>query len=230
VRIEHGVIRRGGKIVLDAGRVELPDRGTVAVIGANGAGKSSLFLALTDSLLYRRHGLRFEPAWHGTSMFCMPQAPALPPWLTAEAVARLYGQDIRMSAQRFPRFRLEEIYASRVRNMSGGQRQILMLALALSATADITILDEPLASLDLPRRHAALQAIGAARPGLTLMSSQSAADVIDCCDWYIVLRAGRYAFCGPVEELLGEEWRMDATRQARLEARLLELSGFAPVA
>jgi ABC-type multidrug transport system ATPase subunit len=58
------------------------------------------------------------------------------------------------------------------------------------------------------------------------VSSQVVADVADICDYYVVLRDGRYAFCGPVEELLGAGWQEDPTRASRLESRFLALSGF----
>jgi ABC-2 type transport system ATP-binding protein len=226
VIIEHGRIRRGARVVLQPGRLELPDRAAVAVIGANGAGKSTLFLALADVLSRRRGTLRLSAPWTAPRVAFMPQEAALPLWLTGARIAELYGVRLEQLAAAAPGLRLEELEGATAAQLSGGQRQTLALALALGARADLTLLDEPLAHLDLPRRLAAMRAIADTRSGLLLMSAQSTADVMECCDWYVVLRAGGYAFSGPVASLLGEAWRSDPARQSRLEERLLELIGF----
>jgi ABC-2 type transport system ATP-binding protein len=222
--IEHGAIRRGASVVLQPATLELPDAGTIGVIGANGAGKSTLFMALAGLL---RNGPSALATAQG-SLFYMPQTPALPSWLTAGEVARLFGQDLHELMVRCSELRLGELGGVRTGRLSGGQRQVLFLALALNSKADMLLLDEPVAHLDLPRRYAALRMLASTAGQLRFVSAQSTADVVDCCDWYIVLRAGAYVFNGPVEALLGTGWRTDATRQARLEERLLELSGFAP--
>jgi ABC-type multidrug transport system ATPase subunit len=227
VTIEHGPIRRGGQLVLEAGRLDFPEQATVAVIGANGAGKSTLFLALSDVLVGRAGSLEVTTPWTDPRVALVPQEAALPHWLTGARIAELYGFRLEELVSALPELRLDEMARLTGAQMSGGQRQALSLGLALCARADLTILDEPLAHLDLPRRHAALRAVAACSSGLALMSTQSTADVVDCCDWYVVLREGRYVFSGPVEALLGEAWRSDPERQARLESHLLELIGFA---
>jgi ABC-2 type transport system ATP-binding protein len=226
VVIEYGRIRRGRRDVLLPGRLELPARATVAVIGANGAGKSTLFLALTDILVARAGTLTVTAPWEAPCVAFMPQETALPHWLTGAAIAQLYGFRLNALAGAIPDLRLEEIAEVTAARMSGGQRQALALGLTLGARADLTILDEPLAHLDLPRRYAALRAIAARTTGLTLISTQSVADVVDGCEWYVVLRAGSIVFNGPVAGLLDGAWRTDPERQARLEHRLLELMGF----
>jgi ABC-type multidrug transport system ATPase subunit len=226
VTIEHGRIRRGRKYVLNEGSLVLPERATVGVIGANGAGKTTLFLALTGALAGRSARLRVETPWPVLRMAFMPQEPTLPGWASPAAAAELYGLALDELGTRFPGLRLHDLAAGMCRHLSGGQRQSLMLAIALGLDAPITVLDEPLSQLDLPRRYAALRTIAAHEHGLVLISSQSTADVVDCCDWYVVLREGSYAFCGPVEELLGPEWRSDPGRQQKLERQLLELTGF----
>jgi ABC-type multidrug transport system ATPase subunit len=230
VVIEHSEIRRGHYAVLEAGRLELPARSTVAVIGANGAGKSSLFLALSDVLVGRAGTLEVSAPWEAPRVALMPQESALPHWLSGERIAALYGLRLDVLAAALPELRLDEMAGLTGAQMSGGQRQALSLGLALGAQADLTILDEPLAHLDLPRRRAALRAVAGCSSGLVLVSTQSAADVVDCCDWYVVLREGRYVFSGPVEALLGDAWRSDPERQARLESHLLELIGFGSAA
>jgi ABC-type multidrug transport system ATPase subunit len=226
VSIEYGPIRRGRRDVLRHGRLELPARAAVAVIGANGAGKSTLFLALTDILVRRSGTLAVTVPWEDPRVAFMPQETALPGWLTGAAIAQLYGFRLDALGSSMPELRLDEMTALRGTEMSGGQRQALALGLALGARAHLTILDEPLTHLDLPRRHAALRAIAGHSSGLTLMSTQSAADVVDVCDWYIVLHDGGIVFNGPVTGLLDDAWHGDPARQARLEHRLLELMGF----
>jgi ABC-type multidrug transport system ATPase subunit len=229
VHVEHGVVRRGRRTVLQPGAFSLPATGTVGVIGVNGSGKTTLFMGLADVLPAGAGAVSIRAPWQSPRTAFMPQEAALPLWLTPARTARLYGMELAALDAALPGLRLAELRDRTVGQLSGGQRQVLSLALALGRRADLTILDEPLAHLDLPRRHEALRAIAAHETGLTLVSAQSTADVVDCCDAYIVLRDGRYVFCGTVEELLGEEWRTDPARRERLEARLLELLGFTAV-
>jgi ABC-type multidrug transport system ATPase subunit len=229
VVIEHPPIQRAGKLVLEAGSIEIPALGNVGLIGANGAGKSSLLLAMAG-LIRRSPAAAVSRLWSNPRTFLMPQEPAVPLWLTSEQIAGLYQVDWTTTVNSLPDLRLQELSGKTAGAMSGGQRQVLMFALAIGADANVTLLDEPFSNLDLPRRYAAIRIMRKATRGLVFISAQSTADVVDCCDWYVVLREGRYAFCGSVVDLLGSGWHDDPSRQQRLEQRLLELTGFADAA
>lgn len=235
--VRHGPIRRGTTVVLQPGSLALPKSGVVGVVGANGSGKSTLLLALAGVLGGAVNLSVAEPPggveWK-RPRFLMPQSTALPGWLSGRRVASLFDTSLDDMVGRFPGLRLGETRDVRADRMSGGQRQALMLSLALASGARMLLLDEPFASLDLPRRAAAVRLLGGADADmpalpagqLTMIASHSVADVADMCEWYVVLDRGRYAFSGPVADLLGPGWQRDPDRQRRLEQGLLALSGF----
>lgn len=220
LRIRHGAVRRGRHIVLEAGEITAPLPSAVAVLGINGSGKSSLFMHLAGGLARRADRL-IQIGDARPTLAYVPQAPALPAWLRAESVPHLYGLSFDDLTATMPRLHLHELAGRRVGTLSGGQRQVLAIAVALGRAARLTVLDEPFSALDFRRRAAVIALLREWRvhqPGSALLlSSQAAADVADVCDHYVVIRAGRYAFNGPRADLMG------AAPRGALEDRLLEL-------
>src|SRR5688500_16906007 len=151
--LRHDDIRRGRRVVLRAGEVTAELPAAVAVVGANGSGKTSLFMHVTRTLAHQRTGatvlLRGEPI---VAMGYVAQSFPLPPWLRAAQSAALFGCDYDELCARMPGLHLDELRAERIGTLSPGQRQALSFAFALGTDARMLVLDEPFASLDLPRR------------------------------------------------------------------------------
>lgn len=232
VRISHTAVRRGRRIVLEPALLEVPARATAGVVGLNGAGKSTLFLGLADLLTRRAGRFLIEADYEELRVAYMPQKPALPEWLTVESALPLYGSSFADVAAACPGLRLDELRHRYVSELSGGQLQALVFAACWARRAHITLLDEPFANMDMARRRAALRLIAGRSSGLVLLSAQAAADLIDCCDWYVVLRSGRYAFAGSADELLVRTRPVSAAVACAdhgnanvhaVEARLIEL-------
>jgi ABC-type multidrug transport system ATPase subunit len=217
-RISHGDIRRGSRVALHAAELELPARANVGIIGINGAGKSTLMHGLTGGLRPRagRIRLSWDPASDGTAsrkpmhppepdrMAYSPQQPSFPEWLPVEQVSALYGLGLDAVARNFDGLLLGELRGLRAGALSIGQRQALSVAISLALELPLTLLDEPFAALDFRRRLALLSLLRAhAGRGLTLVSSQNGADLLETCSWMVVLREGRYVFSGPREDLTG---------------------------
>jgi ABC-type multidrug transport system ATPase subunit len=205
LHVRHGPIRRGRHLVLEAAAFEVALPAVIGVVGINGSGKSSLFMALAGVLRRGRVAptllVRGEPA----TVAYVPQSPALPEWLTVEGACRLYGTGFGMLQSEMPGLYLHELAGRRVHALSGGQRQALAIALALARAADVTLLDEPFSALDFRRRIGALALLRDWKqdhPGrAVLLASQSSADLADLCGHYAVLRDGRYVFRGSRERL-----------------------------
>jgi ABC-type multidrug transport system ATPase subunit len=219
LEISHGVVRRGRTTVLEAGelRVEMP--AALAVVGINGSGKSSLFMQLTDVLMSRgTASIRVDS--RPASLAYVPQEPALPGWLRVERAAGLYGLRFAELLDGMPGLHLDELRGRTCATLSVGQRQVLAVALALGRDADVTLLDEPFAALDFRRRVGTLDLLRERRDSgrAFILSSQSAADLIDVCGHFAVIRDGRYVFDGPIAALA-----RDARDERAVERRLLEL-------
>jgi ABC-type multidrug transport system ATPase subunit len=146
----RGVARRfGNRFALQPTDVELAAGEVVALVGPNGAGKSTLLAILAGALepsegTVERHG---RIGW-------VPQRPAHYGRLTALENLRLFA-----ALERVPAARADELLAlfelpssTRAGELSVGNRQRLDVALALLASPEALLLDEPTASLDPAQR------------------------------------------------------------------------------
>ena len=140
--------------------VELNQGETVALIGANGAGKSSILRAITGLNRVRNGSITFEgrridgldPAEIvklGIAM--VPEGRRVFPFMSVRdnlmmgAFSRSDGPGVRASfdgvLQRFPR--LKERLGQAAGTMSGGEQQMLVIGRALMAKPRLLLLDEP---------------------------------------------------------------------------------------
>jgi ABC-2 type transport system ATP-binding protein len=148
-----GLVKRYGRHqVLDDAAFRV-DRGeAVAIIGENGAGKTTLLricagLLGTDAGTVRRDG---------RVGYC-PQEPGVVDLLTAEQHLRLFGAAAGLSraeARTTGQSLLDALGfptgdRTLAKDLSGGTRQKLNLALALLADPDLLLLDEPYQGFDL---------------------------------------------------------------------------------
>jgi branched-chain amino acid transport system ATP-binding protein len=189
-------------------------RELVAVIGPNGAGKSTFLKALAGLLpaasgrvtlagedvtaLGARgraaRGLGFVP--QEANVF-----PSLSVWENLEIGANLdrAHEAARMAAM-FARFPvLAEKRRAAARTLSGGQRQVLAMAIALMAAPRVLLLDEPSAGLSPIAAQSLFETIVAIRDEATpvLLVEQNAEAALAIADRGVVLVDGRVAHMGP---------------------------------
>jgi ABC-type multidrug transport system ATPase subunit len=197
--------------VLRAQTLELPESGNVGLVGINGAGKSTLMLELAGLLCSDRTPAAFSP-----------QRPTFPDWLACLDTTRMFGFEYDALEAAFPALLLDEIRRVRGGALSVGQAQALSVALALYPEADMTLLDEPFAPLDFRRRIALSNILRERRaPGIVMISSQSAAELLDVCSWVVVLRGGDYVFSGSIASIIADATGDSA--RAALEERVIAM-------
>lgn len=140
--------------------LEVNEGETVALIGANGAGKSSILRAITGLKKPRKGTIHFngkridgagpdEIVRMGISM--VPEGRRVFPYMTVRdnllmgAFTRTdkgeIAQSLEMVMTRFPR--LKERYSQQAGTMSGGEQQMLVIGRALMAKPKLLLLDEP---------------------------------------------------------------------------------------
>jgi len=211
-----------GRPVLRRVSVEALPGQTVAVVGATGAGKSTLVSLVA----------RFFDPWEGrvtldghdlrdvrvkslrARVGLVPQEPFLFPFTLAENIA--YGRpgatraEVEAAAraanahafvERLPRG-YDTVLGERGVTLSGGERQRLSIARALLKDAPVLILDEPTSALDAETEGLLLEALRRLMAGRTTLLIAHRLSTIRHADQIVVLDEGRVAERGTHAELL----------------------------
>ena len=209
---------------------EIAEGEIVALIGANGAGKSTTLRAVAGALVPRGGAIRFRgsnvtrlPAWARTDLgiALVPEGRRVFPFLTVRDNLELGGFKHRREAAKvrssiekvfatFPRLR--ERAAQNAGTLSGGEQQMLALGRAMMSEPRLLCLDEPslgLAPLVVRDIFAAIRAINAAGVGILLVE-QNARYALDTASRGYVLQTGRIIASGPCAALREDARLRDA--------------------
>ena len=148
----------GEAVVLDDVALEVPRNGSLAVLGRNGVGKSTLLLTV----------MGYTRLQAGTILFNNEDITALPPhrraqlgigWVAQEreVFPSLSVEENLSVAARPGRWQLDTVYglfprlkerkANMGNQLSGGEQQMLAIARALMTNPQLLLLDEPLEGL-----------------------------------------------------------------------------------
>jgi ABC-2 type transport system ATP-binding protein len=157
------------KPALDHLSLRLPRGGIHAFIGANGAGKSSLFRVLLgfeppssgSARVLGRDCSRLTPELRGRIGF-VNEEHTLPNWMRVRELTQMQQRQYA----RWNGARHDEVLShfnvlpeQKVAQLSRGERAGLNLALALAQSPDLLILDEPTLGLDVVAKRAFLEAM-----------------------------------------------------------------------
>jgi branched-chain amino acid transport system ATP-binding protein len=148
----------GDAVVLDGVSFEIPDQGSLAVLGRNGVGKSTLLLTIMGYCVLMRGSV----LWKGTDISRLPphrrarlgigwvaQEREIFPSLSVEENLTVAARPGRWTAKEVFRLfpRLEERKGNMGNQLSGGEQQMLAIARALMTNPELLLLDEPLEGL-----------------------------------------------------------------------------------
>ena len=217
----------GGRPVLAGVDLGLARGELLGLLGPNGAGKTSL-LRVATGLVAPAAG---EVAVGGRALSglgrrelareiaVVPQETTVPfPYRVAELV--LMGRaphlgllgferaaDRRAAAEALARLGIAHLAERSVLEISGGERQLAVVARALAQQAPTLLLDEPTAHLDLARRVALLELARelVAEGRSVLVVSHDLTLAARFCDRVALLARGRVAAAGPPAEVLTAE-------------------------
>lgn len=194
-----------------------------AVLGPNGSGKSTLMKAImgintifSGSLKLAKQELVGMPteAISGLGIAYVPQRENIFDELTVLENLQLGSRSLPREKRDEALKELLELFpilgrrrGQRAGLLSGGEHQMLAIAIAWLSRPSIMLLDEPsagLAPVVALEVFGVLQALGQA--GITLIVvEQNARRVLQYCDHAFVLREGQLAFQGTAAECLADE-------------------------
>jgi len=99
---------------------------------------------------------------------------------------------------------LRHLAARPFNRLSGGERQLVLIARALAQATPLLVLDEPTSALDYGNQVRVLGIIGElARSGkAVLMSSHAPWQAFECADRVLLLKGGAVVGCGPPDRVL----------------------------
>jgi branched-chain amino acid transport system ATP-binding protein len=213
----------GDAVVLDGIAFEVRDGGSLALLGRNGVGKSTLLLTIMGYTLVRRGTIR----WRGRDITRLPphlrarnglgwvaQEREIFPSLSVEENLMVASRPGRWNLAAIYRLfpRLEERRASRGNHLSGGEQQMLAIARALMTNPALLLLDEPLeglAPIIVEELTAAIRRMTADEGTAFILVEQHAEVALSLTDDAIVLERGTIVHRAGSQDLLKDRATLD---------------------
>jgi ABC-2 type transport system ATP-binding protein len=233
IRCERATVERGGLVVCESVSLVVSPGHATALVGASGAGKSSLLAAAATALplhagdiLIDGRSVRREADAVRRTIGYVPSV--MPPWpglrvdefleLFADA-AGLRGAAIDAAIGRtLDQAGLAGRSGLEVDALAAGEAKRLLLARALMHEPAVLLLDDPFAGLDPAGRRDAERLVADAHLlGRTVLAAVDGADVPACFTHVAVLAEGRLVAAGPADPAAfpGRSWTRRITCPGR---------------
>ena len=222
IEFDAGIAR--GEFRVDA-RFVAPADATTALFGASGAGKSTLLALIAGALRPDRGRIAIDgevvadaasglhrPLERRRLGWVLQDGRLFPHLTVAQNLDYGLARVPREAPRRFTRERVIEVLDVGAllerwpRDLSGGERQRIAIGRALLAQPRLLLLDEPLSSLDAPRRLEILGFLERARREFRLPMvyvTHSLAEVLRIADRMVLLERGQVVGDGTPAELAG---------------------------
>lgn len=219
-------VTKGGRAAVSGVSLQIEPGQVVAVLGANGAGKSELVLGLAGMLPVTAGSVavdgqplagRGPDAIRRAGIAAVPEGHRVLARLSVDDNLRAAGSILRNGLDEtladtyalFPE--LAERKKQLAGTMSGGQQQMLALGHALMARPRYMLIDEMslgLAPLVVKRLMGFVEGLKARGVGILLIE-QFTSLALGVADTALVLRSGKVRFSGPAEALRADPEALD---------------------
>ena len=223
ISADHLCVGYGKHPVVEGVMLDMHPGELLVLIGTNGSGKSTLLKTLAG-LIHPVHGDLHVLGQHAgqlpTRVAYLPQHPVSSHTLPLQVrdvvtmgrfahlglFKRTSSSDRAIVSSAMHRTGIDEQANKPIRDLSGGQQQRTHLAQVLAREAEILLLDEPTAGLDINGRKLVAELIAAERArGVTVvMATHELADAEHATS--VLLLAQRVVSMGPPQEALRDEY------------------------
>jgi branched-chain amino acid transport system ATP-binding protein len=200
--------------------LSVPEGRIVSLLGANGAGKTTVLKTISGAMDPQKGSVRFageeiqgkDPDWVARlGIAHVPEGREVFPFLSVDENLRMgaftrsdgeIGSDIELVYEYFPV--LKELRKAQAVNLSGGQQQMLAIGRALMLRPKLMLLDEPSLGLSPRLVHEIAEIIKRLNEeqGVTvLLVEQNAKMALDVGDFGYVMEIGRVVMEDTCERL-----------------------------
>jgi len=214
----------GETVVLEDIALELPERGSLAVLGRNGVGKTTLLATLmghttlhSGEIAFGKRQIQELPVYERSRLGIgyVPQAREIFPSLSVQENLAVAQRPGRWTLERvydlFPR--LAERRGAMGNQLSGGEQQMLAIGRALMGSPSLLLMDEPLeglAPIIVETLLRALKRLAREDSLAVVLVEQSAKLALEMTEQALVLDRGRIAHAGASAGLLADPERLAA--------------------
>ena len=216
----------GNRLVLDDISLNVRPGEICGLLGPNGSGKSTLFRCCMGFLHPQKgqihvHGAsiaHMPPAALASRVAYVPQEHRQPfPFTVREMVLMgrtphmkgwfcLDKKDMFAAENAMERIGIRQLADQPCNQLSGGQRQLVLIARALAQQTPLILLDEPTSALDFSNQLAVWSILRevAAQGAAILVCCHDPNHILWYCDKAAVIHQGRMAAYGPTSEVINE--------------------------
>lgn len=237
IGLQGAGLRRGRRWIFRGLNVAVAKGRCAAVLGPNGRGKTTLIRALVG-LEALHEGRREAPP----RVAYVPQTIAPLPYKAIDVVVMARARDVglfgspRRADYELALEALDRVGAAAFADhpldrLSGGERQLVLLARALATRSPALILDEPTSALDLANQQrllAVLRSLKAAGEHAILFSTHAPGHALDLADDVLLMMPEAQVRQGPVEAMMTDT-TLSELYGTRLYLRTVAIEGHGEV-
>jgi iron complex transport system ATP-binding protein len=215
VQLSSVEARYGRKVVYaDASTPEIVGGQLTALVGANAAGKSTLFRRIAGQLAGRGdvritgaapHDLRYMPQDTGMTAALTVYESVILALKQGRTGWRMDSGELAAADGILARLKIAGLSDVPLAELSGGQRQLVSIAQTLVSRPKVVLMDEPTSALDLFRQYEVLEFLRtyAAETGaVVVLALHDLNQVMRACTTTIAVASGRIIATGPTLETL----------------------------
>lgn len=233
--------------VIDCRRIDIPEGEITAIVGPNGSGKSTLLKALSAHLEPVRGDIILDDQKLGAygaqelarTLGHLSQENVAPETITVEELV-MHGRyphrnfmepisetDREVVSRAIDLAEIGHLREQAVGQLSGGQKQLVWIAMVLAQDTDVLLLDEPTTFLDLNHQLRVMETIGQLNEHENVTIAvvlHDIAQAVRYADYLIALKDGGVYDWGPpssviTERLLADVFDVAATIERDAEGR-----------
>ncbi len=192
--------------ILDGISLEIKDGEILGIVGVNGCGKSTLISILAGVIKPTSGDINID-----TDKVCyVPQNMVFFEHLSVKSNLELFAsglyktkQEVNDNIDRVVKaFSLEEVISQKVKDISGGNKRKLNIAISFLKDGDIFLLDEPIVNIDYDSRIKIEEVLNSLKANgkIVVLVSHHRTFLENVCTKILVIENGKQKYIGEINE------------------------------